>query len=630
MQLYTGLSRQFLQDTRMNQIAGKLRESFFRHFGYYPSDGEVRSWHNSLRAMALALEGADLFDHGIVLEYQLPLTSKRLDCMVCGKDFQGRDNAIIVELKQWEWCEESSGEDLVVTWVGNHRRDTLHPSAQVRQYHLYLKDSHTAFYEEPDPITLHSCAYLHNYYPKHSDPLFGPKFERLLAEYPTFTADDAPRLESFLAEHLEGGKGDQVLEKVLQSKYRPSKKLLDHVAKVIQEETPQFVLLDEQLVVFEKVMALARQGFHDRRKHVLLVRGGPGTGKSVIALNLMAQLSREGYNVHYATGSRAFTQTLRKIVGTRGSAQFKYFMSYYRAHPNEIDVLVCDEAHRLRSETKGRHIPKALRTGKPQIRELIDAAQLCVFLIDDKQVVRPGEIGSSHYIREQAKQAGCEVLEYELEVQFRCAGSEAFVNWVNNTLDIEKTANEIWQGDERFDFQILDSPQALEEAIRKRVREGFSARIVAGFCWPWSPPQPDGTLVDDIVIGEFRKPWNAKSDSGRLAKGIPKESLWAHDPNGINQIGCVYTAQGFEFDYVGVIFGPDLRYNFDTGQWDGHPEASYDPELKRAGERFTELVKNTYRVLLSRGLKGCYVYFVDKDTERFVRSRIEPGAISHS
>ena len=257
------------------------------------------------------------------------------------------------------------------------------------------------------------------------------------------------------------------------------------------------------------------------------------------------------------------------------------------------------------------------------MRELLDVAKVAVFFIDDRQIVRPNEIGSTAHIFRHAEEVGAEVSEYELEVQFRCAGSDGFVNWIDNTLGVRRTANVIWDGSDGFDFRILDSPEELERAIRQRARDGFTARVAAGFCWRWSEPRPDGTLVDDVVVGDYRRPWNAKPDSKRLARGIPPASLWATDPNGINQIGCVYTIQGFELDYVGLIWGRDLRYDLDKQEWIGDKVQSEDRTVKRSGERFVDLVKNTYRVLLSRGMKGCYVHFMDLDTERFVRSRIE-------
>jgi uncharacterized protein len=129
--------------------------------------------------------------------------------------------------------------------------------------------------------------------------------------------------------------------------------------------------------------------------------------------------------------------------------------------------------------------------------------------------------------------------------------------------------------------------------------------------------------VEDVKIGEYRRPWNAKPDARRLAAGIPKATLWAYDPNGIDQIGCIYTAQGFEFDYVGVIVGNDLTRNMDEQKWEAHTENSFDVPVKRAQGKLVELIKNSYRVLFSRGMKGCYVYFIDKDTERFFKSRMD-------
>lgn len=621
MRLYAGSSSQFVTDTIHSQIADKLSNAFMENFRYQPSPAEKRSWRESLLRVSNVVQESNLMDHGILLELQLPLTSRRLDCMITGHDQAGDQNAVIIELKQWDKCEPSEGDNEVVTRIGGALRDHLHPAAQVRQYALYLQDGHEAFYET-NPIQLSACSYLHNYHFAARDPVLDDKFSGLIEHYPVFCADDFDRISGYLKERLDQGNGMEVLRRVEQGKYRPSKKLMDHVAKVINEQ-PQFVLLDEQLVVFDKVLATARAGFHDKDKAVIIIKGGPGTGKSVIAIQLMAELLRKGYNAHYATGSRAFTTTLREIVGTRGAVQFKYFNSYAQAQANEVDVLICDEAHRIRATSNNRFMKKEDRSDVPQIIELLKASQVAVFFIDDDQVVRPAEVGSTAYIRQHAEERGCRVHEYELEAQFRCSGSDAFVNWVNNTLGIRPTANVLWNGAEGFDFKIFDSPQELENAIRDEATAGYSARMAAGFCWPWSKrTNPDGTLNEDVIIGDYKRPWNARPEATRLAKGIPKANLWAYDQGGLDQVGCIYTAQGFEFDYAGVIFGNDLKYDPDKAEWAGVKENNADSVVKRSKGKFVDLVKNTYRVLLSRGMKGCYVYFMDKETERFFRSRM--------
>lgn len=622
MRLYSGSSTQFLDDTIHNQIADKLKESFFQYFRYNPSPNEVQSWRNSLRAVAQVFDYSGLVDHGVILEYQLPQTSKRLDCLVTGQDNNKDDRAVVIELKQWEKCESSDGANEVTTWVGGGKREVLHPSVQVGQYKMYLQDLHPSF-DGQDFIKLDSVSYLHNYSPVKDDELFSEKFKEKVKENPIFCADDVDTLSSFLREKLSAGGGIPILERIEETEYKVSKKLMDHVSKIIKEKS-EYILLDEQLIVYDKVLFLVKSSLGKDTKSVVIVKGGPGTGKSVIAINLMADLLRAGYDTNYATGSKAFTETLRKKIGTRGAVQFKYFNGYMNSKKDDIDILIADEAHRIRETSNNRFTRKDMRSDTPQIEELIKASKIGVFFIDDRQNIRANEIGSSEFIKDTAIKMGCEIHEYELEAQFRCSGSDAFVNWVDNTLGIKRTANVIWDQKEEFDFQILSSPHELYEKIKQKNSEKqTSARLVAGFCWPWSNPNPDGTLVNDVKIGDFQMPWEGKEGSYKLAEGIPPASLWPYDPNGVNQIGSIYTIQGFEFDYVGVIIGPDLVYNFENQTWIARREMSADSVVKRSGEKLVDLLKNTYRVLLTRGMKGCYVYFIDKETEKFFKSRIE-------
>ncbi len=622
MRLYSGTTTSLIEDTTKNRIATKLSDAFFHEFRFQPAPSEVNSWRNSLRAVSQVFQEGELLNHGVILEFQLPLTSKRLDCLITGRNDWSRENSVVVELKQWEKCQDGGGRNELATWVGGSLRDVLHPSAQVGQYKTYLEDAHTAF-DSDSGIQLSACSYLHNYSYEPSDVLFADRFKSLLESFPLFTCDDVDKLISFLRLHVANGDDGEIVKTIEQSRYRASRKLLDHVSAVVKGNS-QYVLLDEQLVVYDRVLQAATDGVKGKKKSVIIVKGGPGTGKSVIAMNLLGDLSAKGLNTHYVTGSRAFTTTVREIVGGHASQQIKYFNGYANAESNVIDVMVCDEAHRIRETSNSRFTPRAKRSKDPQISELINASKAAVFFIDDDQVVRPSEIGSSDYIRAYAKQIGCTIFDYELEAQFRCAGSDAFVNWINNTLQIKRTANVLWNAeDQTFDFRICSSPQALDGAVREKAEQGFTARMTAGFCWKWSDPRPDGTLLNDVVIGNYARPWNAKSDAGHLAAGIPRESLWAYQTGGIDQIGCIYTAQGFEFDYVGVILGKDLTFDAANATWIGDPSQSADSIVRRSKRDFLRNVKNTYRVLLSRGMKGCYVTFLDPGTENFFRSRIE-------
>jgi len=623
MELYAGSLTEFISDTLQNQIATKLENAFFEYFGHHPSNSEIRSWRSSLRAVKDVFELSGFNDHGILLEYQLPLSSKRLDCMICGRNNSGQDSSVIIELKQWETSQASQVSEHVITWIGGANRDMLHPSVQVGQYKLYLEDNHVVFFEE-NPISLHACSYVHNYVPVKEDALFNAQYSSYVKSYPVFCERDVEDLSVFLKRKVGLGNGMPVLKRIQESKYGPSRRLLDEVVKVVKENK-RYILLDDQLLAFDKVMNLVKHGNIKDRKSVIIVHGGPGTGKSVVAINLLAELSRIGKNAQYATGSKAFTASLRKSLGSTARSQVKYFNSYSKAEPNSIDILVADESHRIRINSNNRFTRKENRSTIPQVEELINVAKVPVFFIDDCQNVRPTEIGSSAYIRENAQRLGCDVHEYQLDIQFRCQGSDKFVQWVNNTFKIKKTAQVLWDSkDTVFDFQIVNSPHELYKKIKeKNDLEPNSARMVAGFCWKWSWPKADGTLVKNVVIDDFAMTWEGKEGRGKLAPEVSPASLWPYDPRAVDQIGSIYTIQGFEFDYVGVIIGKDLLYNFETNQWEGHPEFSADSVVRRSKEKFLEFVKNVYRVLLSRALKGCYVYFVDKETEKFVRSRIE-------
>jgi hypothetical protein len=628
MHLYASSTVDFVADTTRGLIADKIAGRFEERFRYKPPQSEVRSWQNSLSRMATVVRDADLTDHGVVVELQLPLSSKRLDCMVTGHDPNGQRSAVIVELKQWDEVRESPIDDCVETYVGGGRRDMLHPSEQAGSYQRYLLDTHTAF--APGEIRLEACAWLHNLSAGSADVLFADRYRNLVALTPSFTGDTVEELESFLVANLGNGQGLEIMESVLRGRYRPTKRLLDHVSKMITAE-PAYILLDEQKVAFNDILRQVRVSRLTDERTAFLIHGGPGTGKSVIAVNLIGQLAQMGYTVNHATGSKAFTETLRTAVGKRAAAVFSYYRNYAQAEPDGLDVLVLDEAHRVRETSDNRFTKQADKTGKPQIDELLAAARTTVFFIDDMQVVRPGEVGSSALIREAADRAGAKLITHELETQFRCGGSDHYISWVANLLDLDRTPDVMWNPGEEFEFDVVDTPEELEALIRARDAEGYTARLAAGFCWPWSRPRDDGTLENDVKIGSWSMPWNAKPDAGRLAPGIPKSNNWATDAGGVNQVGCVYTAQGFEYEYAGVIFGRDLVWRPRQG-WVGQPEFSKDAgvtrKLQATGFSFAELAKHTYRVLLTRGLRGCSVYFEDEPTRDFVLSRISSAGIT--
>ena len=360
-------------------------------------------------------------------------------------------------------------------------------------------------------------------------------------------------------------------------------------------------------------------------KSVIVISGGPGSGKSVIALSLMGELARQERSVLHATGSRSFTQTLRTVAGkgsTRVKSMFKYFNSFMEAEPNSLDVLILDEAHRIRETSANRYTKAHLRKGRPQLDELISAARVPVFLLDQFQVVRPGELGSVEEIEAFAMARGLAVHEISLDDQFRCGGSASFIHWVECLLGLNGAEPIDWEPDERFSVDVCGSPAELLSRLAVHRDAGFGARVTAGYCWPWSDPNDDGTLIADVKIGDWSMPWNLKGD--RAVGGAPPSALWATDPAGFGQVGCVYTAQGFEYDWNAVIFGPDLVWR--TDHWEMIRTENKDPDFRSlksvSPEEFDRLIKNVYKVLLTRGMLGTYIYSVDHETQLFLHERV--------
>lgn len=586
--------------------------------------GEVRSWRRSLPVLLTDLIDAGLGHVEVLLEHRLPHSPKRVDAVLCGTHpTTGAPSYVLVELKQWSRAELVA-HDLV--HVPGHGADVLlHPVEQVRGYCEYLVDSTPALTERPDAVS--GIAYLHNARASLVSSLtrYQPsEYGRL------FTLDDKAALARQLRSRLDPDGTRQAAlaaaDEFLGFSHAPSKPLLNLAAKEIRERE-QFVLLDEQKVAFELVQRAVEKARTANTRTVVVVLGGPGSGKSAIALSLVGDLARRGRTVHHATGSAAFTRSMRKIAG-RGSTRvqnlFKYFNDYITAEPRDLDVLVCDEAHRIRETSVNRFTRREVRErARRQIDELIDAAWVPVFLLDEHQTVRPGEMGSLREITAAAEAKGCAVEVVHLRGQFRCGGSAAYDTWVARLLGLDRMAPTPWshlaEADDEFVVTTAESPAALESwLIAQQARHGGTARLAAGYCWPWSDPvsTADGKkLVDDVVIGDWRRPWNAKP--GKRVPEAPESYYWASDPRGFGQVGCVYTAQGFEYDWAGVILGPDFVRR--DGQWVARREHSKDPTVKKADElHFAELIRNTYKVLLTRGLSGVCLYSTDPETREFL------------
>ena len=596
-------------------LVEKLSAQMVFQMGNSPSPAEKRSWENSLIEISEVLIQCGLGEVNLLVEYQLPYSSKRIDVIALGSDPKTqKPTVIVIELKQWTSASliEGALDSLKIDSYGN--TPILHPSVQVSRYCEYLNDFNR--FVSSENTNLFGIAYLHNWIGANSSALdlVQPSSNGML-----FTANQKSKLTEFLTARISSKFSDQITDDFLNSKVAPTKQLMQLAADEVKNRE-QFRLLDEQQIAYSMVLKALRDADTSNTKTAVIITGGPGTGKSVIALSLLGELSRRGKTTLHATGSKAFRNSLRKIAGARSpqvQKLFSYFNSFMTAERNSLDVLICDEAHRIRETSANRYTKADLRTGTPQLHELLNVARVPVFLLDSNQVVRKGETGTPEYIEIEAQRLGLNVIRVDLDGQFRCGGSRLYETWLNGFLNLGDSQAINWPNDPNFNVIVADSPYEIVEKLQAFESEGYKSRITAGYCWTWNDPNQDGTLPHDVMIGDWSRPWNVKGDRG-VGQYMSGE-LWAIDPKGFDQVGCVYTAQGFEYDWNAVIFGPDLVWR--SGHWIGDRSGNKDPAMRGiAPEQFETLVKNTYKVLLTRGLVGTILYSVDKETQDHFKS----------
>lgn len=621
MLVYSGIKTDFLRDIEDDSIADKIKQTILEKMGRQTPHSEFVSWENSLKNMYIVMNDVEIpNDSGVAIEYNIPQTSKRVDFIVTGYDKSNNPSAVIIELKQWEKLNAINGVDaLVETYTGGSMRQVVHPSYQAWSYAQLIKDYNSTVQDMR--VNVDPCAYLHNYLRTQNDPIDSSWYEDYLKDAPAFTKGQNKELREYIKKRIVKGDNKQVLYYVDQGKIRPSKSLQNSIAKMLQGNR-EFIMIDEQKVVYEKIIRLSELCQKDGLKRTVICKGGPGTGKTVIAINLLSELTQRNQLVQYVSKNSAPRQVyLRKLKGIFKKSSvdnmFKGSGNYTEAPNNMAGTLIVDEAHRLNAKSGMFH-----NLGENQIKEIIHASLCSVFFIDEEQRVTMDDIGSIDQIKRWAREEDSEVYEMELVSQFRCNGSDGYLAWLDYVLQIRDTANTDLD-DINFDIRICDTPGEVRDLIFEKNKATNRARILAGYCWNWNKEQSNNSNYHDIKIGDFEMSWN-------LDGGEP----FAVSDTSVNEIGCIHTSQGLEFDYVGVIIGDDIRYENGKVITDFTKRARTDQSLKgikklssenpeEARKRADEIIRNTYRTLLTRGMKGCYIYCVDPELEKYLKERLK-------
>jgi DUF2075 family protein len=590
------------------------------HIGVSPN--ELNSWRNSLgNAMVHVMNSPRIpNDVGVAIEYQINKHKNRVDFIVSGKNSQGVESVVIIELKQWTDIGFSYLPEHVKTFVGKKDREVLHPSYQARSYASLLEMYNQYVYETP--VEVSSCAYLHN--TLESEVINDSRYEEALRNTPVFIHGEKDRVVDLIVSNISEGDGIDLLRRVDASPTRPSLQLADAISKMLQGKEA-FVLIDNQKTVLETIVHRAFKGLEEK-KQVIIVNGGPGTGKSVVAINVLSRLMGQRMNARYVTPNAAPRAVFEvKLKDSFKGGQIKELFSgsgsFTGLESNEFDILIVDEAHRLKLRTQYS------KGGDNQIREIIHASRTSVFFLDESQKVTWKDIGEVAEIEKFAESMGAEVTHLLLESQFRCNGSDDYIEWLDNVLGISCSGNLQFPKAE-YDFQIFDNPSEMYKRIREKNIPGNKSRLLAGYCWDWVSKSDPAKFDISFPFFNFEAKWNLE------ARG----SAWIIDPASIDDIGCIHTSQGLELDYVGVIIGPDLEIR--EGELVSNPDGrastdvslhGYKKESKEdplaANEKADRIIRNTYRTLMTRGMKGCYIYCTDENVAEYFQRKLEQGML---
>ena len=619
MIVYSATINEFNNDVIMNSISDKILNKLLENNIHGGQDAEYRAWQNSLNFMKNVLDDSELDkDIRVAIEYQIPRTSKRVDFIIAGADKDNKNNVIIVELKQWEKVEKIDDEMLhsVKAFTGGANRMVSHPSYQAYSYAVFIRNSSEQVQDED--INIVPCAYLHNYEEKYIDQLNDEIYKIWYEEAPFFIKNQVLDLRKFIKKYITKKSSDgDLLYKIDNGRIRPSKSLQDSLVSLMKGNK-EFMLLDEQAVVYDMCIKTMKQCQKDMKKRTIIIQGGPGTGKSVLAVNLLKEYISKGYNASYVTKNSAPREAYLKLLSKSDLKKEVNIKQLFRSPfglchspSNYYDCLIVDEAHRLVKQMYGDF------QGQNQIMECINASLLTIFLIDENQKITTKDIGSIDEINKWAKELNSRVIineETTLTSQFRCNGSDQYIQLLNNILQIGENVD-IDINELNFDIKVYDDPNVLRDDLRKKNEINNKARMVAGYCYDWDVKNNRGEY-DIYLENDFKAKWN-----------LEKDKIWAINPKSFEEVGCIHTAQGLEFDYVGVLIGKDLRYDEITKEVIiDKTKISKDDKssgIRSCGEALAkQLIKNTYKTLLTRGQKGCYIYCEDKALREYIKRMI--------
>ncbi len=644
--VYQESMRDFINSCLIERNIGeKVKQSMYNAGYSHVMNNWVASWQNSLPEIAKALDHSGIDDDiDVAVEYRLKHSMERLDFLIYGLDNFGNKNVVIVELKQWSQVEKVDSLNKVHTMVAKGVfEDHFHPSYQAYNYAGQLKAFNE--YVQTENVGIEACSYCHNMDVGFKSLMDDVNLFPFIPNSPAFLNGDGERLKDFIKKYVSK-KCHNILYEISNAKTVPS----DNFAKLIRDAlsgNQMYSLDDRQSYALSTIVDTVKDAIYYEQKKTIIIKGGAGTGKSIIAVNALGLLNSpkkksERITTFYVTVNAAPKKTMfnglkyGKAFKTDDLKElFKYPTSFVDRPKNEIPCIMVDEAHRLFKWKGGI----GLKSGVNLVKEIINAARVAVFFIDDNQAVTIEDYATIDNIKTIARECHSQVVvgeDLELSSQYRVQGGYNYIQMIKYFIGL---SNEkvYFEANNSYDFQVFDDPNDLFDAIKKKdeksqkeqaeksgnifaILKDFNgrARVVAGYTYEWISSHTQRDNVFDVVIPSknFGKKWNLQYGSGVTAYS------WVDDPLSINEIGCIHTCQGVDLDYCGVIIGKDIVYRNGSIMFDKsmHPKTDKSGIRTASDEEAKRLIQNTYYVLLTRGVLGTYVYCEDQALNEYLKS----------
>jgi uncharacterized protein len=603
-------------NTRSDGLLGVALKARCEALNRKPPQGtEIDTWNESLPVLAEHLRAAGL-DHLILfIEVAMHPFDEEADVVIAGAGPDGRPYYTLVELKRWtEFDVLPSGRVMAGSGHGKVK-SKRHPADQAEAHTTLLSDLFAPLdlkYFTP-VVLLHNAT--ENFMKRLKD--LSPVPDPLM-----YGAHELDEFRQFMRDRYGDGDATFAANLLKRARSRQPEALFQRMdAEFDDTADNRFALVGDQWEAYRLVSEAADKALSVDGKAAVIVRGKPGTGKTAVALKLAGEYFRRKQTPYYWAWQVAFREGLQKNSGLSAGDAKRLFRSprqkYITSPMMELsaEISLCDEAHRLEERTK----LLSHRSENPQIYDLLWCSRVHVFFVDDDQQVAMKEIGTAAQLRRDLERNKVHVTEIELTTQVRSQGLNEYVDWVRRLMGLDPETPQVWRQRGDFRIWIAEHPAEVDRILASQAADDDRYRVTAGICW-----ESDDEGYGDVVIGDWKKAWNLHKPS----EAGPVASEWGWKTGGFKQIGCVHTAQGLDWEWAGVIIGPDLVHS--GGRIETRLEENTDLPNYRARrdwekrQKAEKLIRNAYYILMTRGIKGIVIYAQDNLLRQYLRTLVEP------